>query len=314
MSYQLYLESYDHLHRGDYNTGFRLFEYRWHPETQANFPKENQFTKLVSQPAWQGQNLYGASITVQMEMGYGDCIMFTRFLPYLKMIGVKKLVVLQTKSLHNLLGRMYCLDHISNNNLSGESVNTDYWVGSMSLPYYILHSRPEFRYLFPINRHHVVGREGYISVPPEQLDGRVKIGVNWEPSQNWGYNIRRLSEDYVARLNDEFPDVTFYSLNPKTAGPFRELPDNGWREDWSKTAGYIASMNAVITIDTATVHMAGALGIPTLMMNPEDKYICWRWRFPNWYQSVTTFGNPGLEEIIKYLKETKHGNHILMAS
>lgn len=312
MSYELYQRSYEHLHRGDYNTGFKLFEHRWDLETQNNFPQENKFTKLVPQPAWKGENLYGASITVQMEMGYGDCIQFARFIPYLKLIGVKKLVLLQTRSLHNLMGQFYCLDHISNNNTMGESVNTDYWIGSMSLPHFILNSRPEFRYLFPITREKIVGSEGYFSVIPSQLDGRVKIGVNWEPSQTWGYNIRKLSEETVAQLVDLFPNVTFYSLNPKSRGPFNELPDNGWRDDWALTASYIAGMNAVITIDTATVHMAGSLGIPALMMHPDDKYICWRWRFANWYKSVVTFRQPAFESVVKYLKETKHGKHILM--
>ena len=312
MSYELYQQSYEYLRSGDYATGFHLFEHRWHPETQDNFPPENKFTKLVPQPVWRGENLYGRSITVQMEMGYGDCIQFARFLPYLKTIGAKKIVLLQTKSLHNLMSQFYCLDSISNNNQIGDSVETDYWIGSMSLPYFILHSRPEFRYLFPITPKYVVGSTGYFSAQPAELEGQIRIGVNWEPSQTWGYNIRRLDEDYIGQLNQVFPQVTFYSLNPKSAGPFRELPDNGWREDWSLTASYIAAMNAVITIDTSTVHMAGALGVPTFMLQPEDKYICWRWSFSNWYQSVTTFKQPALEKIISYLKETDHGKHILM--
>lgn len=304
-----YITSYDHLHAGDYKTGFKLFESRWHPSVQNSFPEENKFEKLVPQKVWKGQRLFGKSITVQMEMGYGDCIMFSRFLPLLKMWGAKKVVVLQTKSLHLLMSQFQCIDAISNNDEEGVAFETDYWIGSMSLPYFALHARPEIRYLFPITKEYVVGKNGYMSAEPiQELEGKYKIGVNWKCSKTWGHDLRSFSDEQISILKDSFPNVTFYSLNPDSEGPFNALPSTDWKEDWSITARYVKSMDYIITVDTGTVHLAGALNVPCLMTQPEDKYICWRWKFDNWYSSVKTFKQPSLDGIIKHLKEENYGN------
>ena len=305
-SFDLYQSSYQNLAQGDYLRGFELFEHRWDPATQAEFPDQYRFTKLTPQPVWRGQNLYGCSITVQMEMGYGDCIQFARFLPYLKTCGARRVVVLQTASLHNLISQISAIDHISNDNLQGESLETDYWIGSMSLPYFILHSRLSLRYLYPINSQYVVGRDGYFQAKARTLPGRIKIGVNWLSSPNWKHNITSVSESQIARLVDEFPDIDFYSLNPQSTGPFQPLPTDDWHNDWSITAEYIKAMSAVITVDTGTVHLAGSLGVPTFLLQPEDKYICWRWRFNNWYSSVKSFYQPSVDSLIVYLKEHQH--------
>lgn len=309
MSFDLYQKSYEYLNKGDYRTGFKLFEHRWDPSTQLEFPDRYQFKKLVPQPVWRGEDLYGKSITVQMEMGYGDCIQFARFLPYLKMCGAKKLVVLQTASLHNLMSQISCIDSISNNDKEGDAVETDYWIGSMSLPYFIIHSKPSLKYLFPIDKQYVIGRDGYFQANKRDLDGKIKIGVNWSSSFNWKHDITSISDTEIEKLSRKFPDITFYSFNPLSEGPFHKLPTTDWHNDWAITAEYIKSMNAMITVDTGTVHLAGSLGVPTFLLQPEHKYICWRWKFNNWYSSVKSFYKPSLNSLITYLKGNKNGLH-----
>jgi len=101
---ELYHQSYAHLHAGDYSAGFRLFEFRWHPDAIATL--DEPFVKYTNTPVWQGQPLFGKSILVQMEMGYGDCIQFARFIPMLKVWGAKRVVVLQTKTHHGQICSM----------------------------------------------------------------------------------------------------------------------------------------------------------------------------------------------------------------
>lgn len=309
MSYELYLKSYDYLEKGDYSTGFKLFEHRWDDSTQIQLLDKYKFKKLVPQPTWKGESLYGKSITVQMEMGYGDCIQFARFLPYLKMCGASKLVVLQTKSLHNLVSQLSCVNSITNDDKTGDAVNTDYWVGSMSLPFFILHSRPSLKYLFPISKNYVIGRDGYFQANKRDLKGRIKIGVNWTSSFNWNHDVKSIPDKEIEILVKKFPDVTFYSLNPLTEGPFNKLPTSDWHDDWAITAEYMKSMDAVITVDTGTVHLAGSLNIPTFLLQPEHKYICWRWKYNNWYSSVKSFHTPSVNSLIKYLKGNKNALH-----
>ena len=106
--------------------------------------------------AWQGESLMGKSICVQMEQGFGDIIQFSRFLPALKVLGAKKLIVIQEGSLHRLLGQMECIDVFTNEVDAGEATQCDYWVGSLSLPYYLSLCMPYVRNLFPISKNKVV--------------------------------------------------------------------------------------------------------------------------------------------------------------
>jgi len=61
-----YKKGLDLLHLGHYLPGFRLYEFRWHPQTmQATGEK---WDKWIKAPKWNGERLYDKHITVQMEV------------------------------------------------------------------------------------------------------------------------------------------------------------------------------------------------------------------------------------------------------
>jgi hypothetical protein len=108
-----YKLAYDNLHAGRYSAGFRLFEYRWHPAILAN--QTIPYARLpVAPKAWQGESLLDKTIVVQMEQGFGDIFQYARFLPALKVLGAKKLVVLTVPNLFGVLGQMECIDQLTN--------------------------------------------------------------------------------------------------------------------------------------------------------------------------------------------------------
>jgi hypothetical protein len=309
---EAYKYAYNLLHEGNYKDGFRLFEFRWHPDAIATL--DEPFEKYTPAPVWQGENLFGKHIIVQMEMGYGDCIQFARFLPMLKVWGAEKLTVLQTGSLHHLMAQMPCIDYITNDEKTGVSQEADYWVGSMSLPYFATHAPKQIQYLFPCSPEHVVGRDGYLDAPPIELQGGIKIGVNWEASKRYLQGVKSLDANYMAKLKKAFPNATFYSLNPEDNGPFAALPTDGWKTNWLETASYMKSMDAVVTVDTGTAHCAGALGVPCYVILPPEDYVCWRWKTKAWYTSITIIPHAsGIEGVIEKLGD-QHGNHLRLAS
>jgi hypothetical protein len=57
------------------------------------------------------------------------------------------------------------------------------------------------------------------------------------------------------------------------------------------TAGLVANLDLVITVDTAIAHLAGAMGKPVWLLNRFDS--CWRWQFETettpWYPSLRQF-------------------------
>jgi len=222
----------------------------------------------------------GKTITVQMEQGFGDIIMFARFLPALKVLGAKKVIVLQESSLHYLLGQMECINRFTNIMEDEEAINSDYWIGSMSLPYYISLMHPSVKSLFPVNKNKIVGSEGYFHAIPSNIPS--KIGVNWEASKQILYYIKSID----MREMEKLVGFDCYSLNPNTEGIFNSLPDDGWKKDWVKTASHIKACKGIVTVDTGTAHLAGALGVKTIVLLPKEEFVCWRWKNARWYDSV----------------------------
>jgi hypothetical protein len=72
-----------------------------------------------------------------------------------------------------------------------------------------------------------------------------------------------------------------------------------WPEgfDFAETAAAIANLDAIVTVDTATAHLAGALGRPTYVLLSDLPY--WTWMVDRddspWYPTV------------KLVRQTSHG-------
>jgi ADP-heptose:LPS heptosyltransferase len=294
---ELYYQSYKHLHKGDYINGFNLFENRWKKESIATLPIP--FKKLTPQPVWKGQPLFNKSITVQMEMGYGDCIQFIRFIPLLKVLGAKHITVLQTKSLHHLFSQIQCINSITNDENSDVATKTDYWVGSMSLSALALQSPSYARSLFPITKTKIVSSEGYLDAKASNI--KYKVGVNWSAAQTVLHKIKSISAKEMKELVPEA-----YSLNPESNEGFIPLPNDGWKENWSLTASHMRAMKAVVTVDTGTAHLAGALGVKCIVLLPEEEHICWRWKNTSWYDSVITLKRHEWSKVPELLNQNLH--------
>ena len=62
-------------------------------------------------------------------------------------------------------------------------------------------------------------------------------------------------------------------------------------EDFADTAALIATLDLVITVDTAVAHLAAALGRPVWMMDRFDP--CWRWPLGRsdslWYPTLRIY-------------------------
>lgn len=92
------------------------------------------------------------------------------------------------------------------------------------------------------------------------------------------------------------PNVRFISLQMGEAAlskpPDLDLEDpmSGVR-DFVDTAAIVAGLDLVVSVDTAIVHLAGAMGKPVFMLDRYDN--CWRWLSGRadtpWYPSMTIF-------------------------
>jgi hypothetical protein len=97
----------------------------------------------------------------------------------------------------------------------------------------------------------------------------------------------------------EVPCVHFVSLQKGPAARQARTPPPGLAlfdpmeqvNDFADTAAIVANLDVVVAVDTAVVHLAGALGKPVFLLNRYDS--CWRWLYGRsdspWYPSLRIF-------------------------
>jgi ADP-heptose:LPS heptosyltransferase len=97
----------------------------------------------------------------------------------------------------------------------------------------------------------------------------------------------------------EIPGIQFYSLQKGEVAPSEEklLQKMNWIdlgnefEDFSDTAGAIANLDLIISVDTSVVHLAGAMGRNVWALLPFAPD--WRWMLHRddspWYPTMRLF-------------------------
>lgn len=273
------------LGKGDYVTGFAAYEARWHAGELK--PRD------LAYPQWQGESLDGKSITVLPEQGFGDAVLFMRFLPFLKAQGAHVRLIAEGPMMR-LFDGLPGTDEVAP--VSEASLATDFWVNMMDLaaPVLIAGDIPQpVKLTVPTDSQ---TRADQIVAPHAE---RLKVGVVWTGSATYkGNAFRSFTHNELMPLTD-LPDVQLFSLYK---GPFLKdfyesgadtvMIDVGASDrDFADCAAAMQKMDLIITSDTATAHIAGSLGVPTWVVLHWDPF--WVWSHSGdktpWYPSVRLF-------------------------
>lgn len=242
-------------------------------------------------------DLHGVTILATHEEGFGDTLQFMRYLPLLAERGARVLAWVPRQ-----LARVTAT-------LPGVAVLT----GSDPVPDYDFHcpmlslprafetsvaTIPAAPYLAP-DPARVAAWGGQLP-----SDG-FRIGIVWAgQARPWqpGFNtVDRRRSVHLGLFSPlaAIPGVTLVSLQSGSAGRHAQSPPRGMTiidamtgvEDFADTAAIIANLDLVISVDTAVVHLAGAMGRPVFMLDRYDN--CWRWLNGRadspWYPSLTIF-------------------------
>jgi hypothetical protein len=154
----------------------------------------------------------------------------------------------------------------------------------------------------------------------------LKVGLVWAggnrphvPELRKNDARRSLALEQLAPII-EVPGVQFFSLQKGPAAqqlqPMRERHEASrhiidWTDelnDFADTAALVANLDLVISVDTSTAHLAGAMAKPVWILNRLDT--CWRWMLERndspWYPSARLFRQPTLGDWTSVIGAVRH--------
>lgn len=284
----LWDRSLTRLVMGDFDRGWPEYEVRW--RLKHNPPRRFPF------PLWEGQENRAISLLAHHEQGLGDTIQFCRYLPMLAP-RVGRLVFECQAELARL---MTCLPGVAEVIPSGRQTPAcDYHVPLLNLPRFF-HTNFEN---IPAEIPYLQPPQG-ITVPTVHRPAGTKlaIGIVWagKPSHNNDKNRSTTLERFLCLA--DLPGVALYSLQKglrtadiQTLGAQALVTDIGSKlTDFAETAALLPQLDLIVAVDTAVVHLAGALGIPTFVLVPYTPD--WRWLRGRddtpWYPTLRLFRQP----------------------
>ena len=252
--------------------------------------------------------LSGRTVLVTQEEGLGDSLMYLRYVPLLARLGAR-VVLWVPEALRRLAARVEGVDEVLSGDVHG--IGFDWHCPFISLPRAFSGTAEPYGVPAPYLRADPDGIEAMRAMLPPARPGALRVGLAWggaprshDPVAH-GIDLRRsiglAALAPLARLDG----VQLVSLQK---GPYADdlaNPPEGLAihdpmpaaRDLDDTAALMMSLDVVVSVDTSVVHLAGALGRPTLLLDRWDN--CWRWLHGRedspWYPTVSILrqGRPG---------------------
>ena len=276
---------------GDYRRGFAEYEWRWQRTGMGG-------RRRLRQPLWLGEfSIAGKTILLHAEQGLGDTVQFARYAPMLARMGAKVVLEVQAELVELLAG----LEGVSAVAARGDEL-------------------PPFDAHCPLASLPLACKTEVASIPAGMPYLRAP-----EPSlEKWRTRLAALPGRRVAmawsgratHVNDRNRSLTLAQLEPLLAVPgvsfvsvqhelrpldaerlansANILPLGGELSTFADTAAVLSLCDLVVSVDTSVAHVAGALGLRTLVFVPFQPD--WRWMLERdrspWYPSLALYRQP----------------------
>ena len=260
---------------------------------------------------WTGEALQGRTLLVHEEGGFGDILQFARYLPKLASAG-GRILLRAPAPLLPLLSRLGGVDAVTPT--GAVTPPHDLVCPIMSLPLIYgttLQTVPSpGPYLTPDRtriadwRARLAADIKHFARPPT-----LRVGLVWAGETSPSHRDAMLWDrkrstrlDTLEPLADLSSGMLFYSLQIGEAAQQAAHPPPGMHiidhtgliEAFDDTAALISLLDLVISVDTSTAHLAGALGRPVWLLSCYER--CWRWLTDRddspWYDSLRLYTQP----------------------
>ena len=247
-------------------------------------------------PIWNGESLRGKYLLFNNEAGFGDNIIFIRFIKELHELGAK-IIVSGHPELASVISRIPGVSAV----VQPEAmlgIYHDYWLPSMLAPVPLKTTFEDLSgesYITP-DPNYV---KKYKSIINNGNEDKLKIGIRWLGTQT-NDQIGRIFPPELLFDSVNLPNTKVFSLQrdleKRTDGLTKGSPDwivdtSPFLKTWEDTIGIISNLDLVITSCTSVAHISAALGKPTWIITPLMMYFVWvkTGNKSPWYDSVTLF-------------------------
>ncbi len=275
--------------------------YRWRWSFSDNGRPQYPF------PLWQGEDVRGKTMLLYPEQGLGDAIQFIRAAATLQQAGARTVVVCAPK-LIPLFSTAPGIDSLLPEGVR-LSERIDYQASFLDVVdhWYMRTGQ------LATGANEIDLSKGYLSVNSSLIDywarhlgptaGKRRIGICWQGNPQHHADVYRSVKlaEFAPLL--AIPTVSLISLQQGfgaeqlTRVPFadsiKRLPDNIDKSGGAflDTAAIMQTLDLVITTDTSTAHLAGAIGVPVWLIL--GKVPDWRWlehgEITAWYPTMRLF-------------------------
>jgi len=291
-------QSLGFLLMGRFEQGWRQFEWRKRLDAPLGL-------RRYPQPVWLGaEDIAGKTLFIYWEQGFGDTIQFCRYAKLAQARGAKVVLSVQQPLVALLKELSPTIRIIGPGEVPAEF---DYHCPLLSLPLALGTTVSNIPAAIPYLKSN--GEKSLVWKEQLGQKNKPRVGLVWSggfrPNQTeaWNFNSRR--DIPLAKLADlKNPNIAFYSLQKGEPAELElaALMRDHWDgpdiidftsrlHDFSDTAALMENLDLIISVDTSTAHLAGALGKPVWILNRFDT--CWRWLLQRadspWYPTVKLY-------------------------
>lgn len=282
---------------GDWEEAWKHYEYRF------NYFNQLQFYKTVydQNKKWNREDLKDKRILLFCEQGLGDAIMFARYIKHLKNMGAY--VILHCyDTIQDIMKYIDGVDEITiaevHTNPPQPLPEYDYQTSVMSLPLLLNKPNPYYEPYLNYTK----------SANLEKYKDTFNIGIIWAGSPLHPEDPQRSCYLKEFKPIYDLDNVKLFNLQ-KHCGPrkymhleepvdFTEGAENmniinasEFINDFEDVAMFINGLDLLVSVDTAPVHLAGAMNKPVMMAvayNSDPRWELYK-ETTDWYPTIRIF-------------------------
>ena len=314
--------SFIYLKDHDFENGWNYFDGRLDLE---DFREKNNYVKKINSKIYRSSTLNNkrGKYLIVREQGVGDEILYSSM--YGDLLNDIDNVVIECDSrLLNLYKRSFpkysekfvSLGSITNDDEKFKKINNIIYAGSLGR--YYRKNIKDFKNnsFLKVDKRNFADMQKRLSIYKKKY----KIGLSWKSLNNKfatdkSLNLKdfnkifNLSNCHIFNL--QYGDVKneINSFNKNAKNKLLEIEGLDLFNDFEGIASLLKSLDVFVTISNSTAHLAGALGVKTILIKPENFAVFhyWNQKTDNtpWYNSVSLIDKKN------FLKNSKFFNNIL---